>query len=116
MKLFVGTSGFAYKEWKGSFYPDKMKNEEMLAGEELLKIDELETGRTPFGEDIFDRHSMFGFNVTCRAKALGSTLESDSRHLRPPPTSRHAACDPDPTWPSERFGIITRPCVKGTAD
>jgi len=30
MKLLVGTSGFAYKEWKGSFYPEKMKNEEML--------------------------------------------------------------------------------------
>lgn len=31
MKLFVGTSGYSYKEWKGSFYPEKMKNEEMLA-------------------------------------------------------------------------------------
>ncbi|HEY3215529.1 MAG TPA: DUF72 domain-containing protein [Candidatus Eisenbacteria bacterium] len=30
MKLFVGTSGFAYKEWKGSFYPEKIRAEDML--------------------------------------------------------------------------------------
>jgi uncharacterized protein YecE (DUF72 family) len=29
--LRAGTSGYAFKEWKGSFYPEKMKNEEMLA-------------------------------------------------------------------------------------
>ena len=23
-KLFVGTSGFAYKEWKGHFYPEDL--------------------------------------------------------------------------------------------
>jgi uncharacterized protein YecE (DUF72 family) len=26
----VGTSGYSYKEWKGRFYPEKMKPEEML--------------------------------------------------------------------------------------
>jgi uncharacterized protein YecE (DUF72 family) len=31
MKLYAGTSGFSYKGWKGHFYPEKMKNEEMLA-------------------------------------------------------------------------------------
>src|SRR5712691_3855248 len=30
MRLRVGTSGYAYKEWKGSFYPDKLKQEQML--------------------------------------------------------------------------------------
>ena len=30
MKFFVGTSGYAYKEWKGSFYPEKIKPAEML--------------------------------------------------------------------------------------
>ena len=29
--ILVGTSGFAYKEWKGSFYPDKIANDDMLA-------------------------------------------------------------------------------------
>lgn len=29
--LGVGTSGFAYKEWKGTFYPPKCRPEEMLA-------------------------------------------------------------------------------------
>jgi len=31
MKLYAGTSGFSYKEWKGPFYPEKIKNDEMLA-------------------------------------------------------------------------------------
>lgn len=29
-KLFVGTSGFAYKEWKGHFYAKDLKDREML--------------------------------------------------------------------------------------
>ncbi len=31
MQLYAGTSGFSYKEWKGPFYPEKIKNAEMLA-------------------------------------------------------------------------------------
>lgn len=31
MKRFVGTSGFSYPAWKGSFYPEKMKSADMLA-------------------------------------------------------------------------------------
>jgi uncharacterized protein YecE (DUF72 family) len=30
MQLHAGTSGFSYKEWKGSFYPEKMKEADML--------------------------------------------------------------------------------------
>lgn len=30
MDLYVGTSGYNYKEWKGPFYPEKMTNREML--------------------------------------------------------------------------------------
>jgi uncharacterized protein YecE (DUF72 family) len=30
MQILVGTSGYAYKEWRGSFYPEKMKEKEML--------------------------------------------------------------------------------------
>ncbi|MDA8100588.1 MAG: DUF72 domain-containing protein [Nitrospiraceae bacterium] len=30
MKIYVGTSGFAYKEWKGPFYPEKISPKEML--------------------------------------------------------------------------------------
>jgi uncharacterized protein YecE (DUF72 family) len=30
MKILVGTSGWSYKEWKGSFYPDKLPQDEML--------------------------------------------------------------------------------------
>lgn len=31
MKLYVGTSGYSYKEWKGTFYPDKLPASEMLS-------------------------------------------------------------------------------------
>ena len=30
MNLYVGTSGFSYKEWKGSFYPKGLPNHQML--------------------------------------------------------------------------------------
>lgn len=30
MKFFVGTSGYCYKEWKGSFYPEKLPDKKML--------------------------------------------------------------------------------------
>ena len=30
MQLHVGTSGYSYKEWKGSFYPEDMSTDEML--------------------------------------------------------------------------------------
>lgn len=30
LKVLVGTSGWSYKEWKGSFYPEKFPSEEML--------------------------------------------------------------------------------------
>ena len=31
MKLYVGTSGYSYKEWKGRFYPEKISASEMLS-------------------------------------------------------------------------------------
>jgi uncharacterized protein YecE (DUF72 family) len=31
VKLYTGTSGWAYKEWKGPFYPETLKNDAMLA-------------------------------------------------------------------------------------
>jgi uncharacterized protein YecE (DUF72 family) len=30
-KLLAGASGYSFKEWKGTFYPEKMKAEDMLA-------------------------------------------------------------------------------------
>src|SRR6266542_6610316 len=30
-RLYVGTSGFAYGEWKGPFYPDGLRNRDMLS-------------------------------------------------------------------------------------
>jgi uncharacterized protein YecE (DUF72 family) len=31
MSLYVGTSGYSYKEWKGSFYPEKIPAKNMLS-------------------------------------------------------------------------------------
>ena len=41
MKLFAGASGYSFKEWKGSFYPDKIKPEDMLKfyGERLPTVE-----------------------------------------------------------------------------
>ena len=30
MKIYVGTSGYGYKEWKGKFYPERISPGEML--------------------------------------------------------------------------------------
>jgi uncharacterized protein YecE (DUF72 family) len=30
MKIYIGTSGYGYKEWKGKFYPEKISPKEML--------------------------------------------------------------------------------------
>ena len=30
MNLYAGTSGYSYKEWKGSFYPEKLAAKDML--------------------------------------------------------------------------------------
>ncbi len=41
MNFWVGTSGFSYKEWKGSFYPEDLKNDQMLSyyGERLKAVE-----------------------------------------------------------------------------
>ncbi len=31
MKIYVGTSGFAHKEWKGKFYPERISAKDMLS-------------------------------------------------------------------------------------
>ena len=30
-QLLAGASGYAFKEWQGSFYPEKIKSDDMLA-------------------------------------------------------------------------------------
>ena len=41
MRCWVGTSGFSYKAWKGSFYPEDLPNDQMLAyyGERLNAVE-----------------------------------------------------------------------------
>ena len=31
MNILVGTSGYQYREWKGTFYPDDMSIDDMLS-------------------------------------------------------------------------------------
>jgi uncharacterized protein YecE (DUF72 family) len=40
-RLLAGASGYSFKEWKGNFYPDKIKPEDMLAfyGERLPTVE-----------------------------------------------------------------------------
>jgi uncharacterized protein YecE (DUF72 family) len=41
MKLWVGTSGFSYKKWKGHFYPEDLHDKEMLKyyGQQLPAVE-----------------------------------------------------------------------------
>jgi len=41
MKLYVGTSGYSYKQWKGNFYPEDLSDKEMLRyyGKQLPSVE-----------------------------------------------------------------------------
>src|SRR5947209_5291389 len=41
MNLYVGTSGYSYKEWKGSFYPEDLPDKRMLHfyGEQFRSVE-----------------------------------------------------------------------------
>jgi uncharacterized protein YecE (DUF72 family) len=41
MNLYVGTSGYSYKQWKGSFYPEKLSDKKMLPyyGEQFRSVE-----------------------------------------------------------------------------
>ena len=45
MKLLAGTSGYAFKEWKGAFYPPDLKDDAML-GYYATKFDAVEINNT----------------------------------------------------------------------
>lgn len=45
MRLHVGTSGFSYKEWKGSFYPEDLPDKRML-GYYAERLDAVEINNT----------------------------------------------------------------------
>jgi len=45
MRLRIGTSGFAYKEWKGPFYPADLADREML-GHYAARLDTVEINNT----------------------------------------------------------------------
>jgi uncharacterized protein YecE (DUF72 family) len=61
MTLWVGTSGFAYKEWKGSFCPEDLETSGMLSycGERLNAVEINSTfPRMPKRDVLSDRGSM----------------------------------------------------------
>lgn len=45
MKIHIGTSGYAYREWKGKFYPQKISPKEML-GFYSQRLDSVEINNT----------------------------------------------------------------------
>ena len=59
MNLYVGTSGYSYKEWKGNFYPDRIAaaralgpiHERAGVGRAVLLFEAVERDRlAPLGE------------------------------------------------------------------
>ena len=72
MKIYVGTSGYGYKEWKGIFYPEKISPKEMLHfyGERLNAVEINYTfhhmptvaGLTSWAEQVPD-----GFSIALKA-------------------------------------------------
>lgn len=56
-RLFLGTSGFAYQEWKGPFYPPRLRNREMLRyyAERLSSVEINYTFRRRPNEDTIAR-------------------------------------------------------------
>lgn len=55
MRLYVGTSGFSYSAWKGSFYPDKLPQKKMLGyyGERFSTVEMNNTFYRLPGESVF---------------------------------------------------------------
>jgi uncharacterized protein YecE (DUF72 family) len=56
-KFLVGTSGFSYKEWLGTFYPDKLPANEMLRyyGQHFPTVEINQTFRGVPGKAAFER-------------------------------------------------------------
>jgi len=53
--LYLGTSGFAYDEWKGPFYPLGLKQREMLPALPIAEGDLHEPARDQSSADQHDR-------------------------------------------------------------
>jgi uncharacterized protein YecE (DUF72 family) len=92
MRFFVGTSGYSYKEWKGSFYPEKLPAKEMLSF-------------------YAQRFSTVEINNTFYRMPAPSVLESWSQQvpknfrfvLKAPQTITHFKRLKDVTEPTRRF-------------
>ncbi len=57
MEAYVGTSGYAYKEWKGKFYPDDLPSDQMLRhyAERLRTVEINNTFYRMPAESVLDR-------------------------------------------------------------
>ncbi|HKB06292.1 MAG TPA: DUF72 domain-containing protein [Gemmataceae bacterium] len=56
MTLYVGTSGYSYPKWKGSFYPEKLPNKQMLRyyGEQFRAVESNYTFRGTPDPSVFE--------------------------------------------------------------
>lgn len=59
LELWAGASGFAFKEWKGNFYPEKIQPEAMLAW---------------YAERLFRHDSWFDDDVYALLRGAGASL------------------------------------------
>lgn len=93
-KLYTGTSGFAYKEWKGSFYPEDLPDKKMLGyySEQLPTVEVNYTFRRLPSESTLEgwkTHAAPGFKFTLKAsqrithfKRLKETAEDVAEFVR----------------------------------
>jgi uncharacterized protein YecE (DUF72 family) len=91
MNFFVGTSGYSYKEWKGSFYPEKFSEKKMLTyyAERFPAVEVNYTFRTIPSEATVQKwiaETPDGFQFACKApqsithyKRLQNTEEDVAR-------------------------------------
>jgi uncharacterized protein YecE (DUF72 family) len=96
-RAFVGTSGFAYKEWKGGFYPERLKPADML-GSYSSRLTAVEINYT------FNRFP----TETLLAGWAAKTPAEFSFALKAPRRITHELRFASPVEPVERFVTAAR--------
>ena len=89
MTFWVGTSGFSYKEWKGSFYPEDLPNDQMLSyyGERLNAVEINNTFYRMPSRKVFDRLVREGCQTPSRSCSRPPARSRTIRGSRRPRTS-----------------------------
>ena len=108
MGLYVGTSGFAYKEWKGPFYPADLADARMLRyyGERFGTVEINNTFYRMPKTSVVESWAAevppdFRF-VLKASQRITHFAGSRRRRPMPSPTPWATCCAPPPCWASGR--------------